>query len=127
MEPTRERVLEVLDYNPATGDLQWGRCRPPRHRRGDPAGRRDRYGYLNVSIDGRAYKAHRVVWLLEHGTWPAEQLDHINGQRSDNRIANLREAGYQENGQNRALQRNSTSGYPGVSWCPERGRWRAQI
>ena len=127
MDLTRDRVLEVLDYNPRTGDLSWGRDRPGQFRRGQPACRRDRYGYLNVSIDGQSYKAHRIVWLIERGEWPPAQIDHANGQRSDNRIGNLREATYQENGQNRALQRNSRSGYTGVSWYAPRQKWRAQI
>lgn len=126
MELTADRVREYLIYDPDTGMLIH-RVRPGRMRKGQPATRRDNYGYLNVSIDGRSYKAHRIAWLYVHGRWPTEQLDHINGVRDDNRIENLREAGYQENGQNRAVQRNSTSGHHGVCWIAAKGRWRAQI
>lgn len=84
-----------------------------------------RQGYVRACVDGVLYYAHRLAWLHHHGEWPAEQLDHINGDRQDNRIANLRLASQLENHQNRKLQRNNVSGHPGVYF--EKGRWRARI
>jgi len=121
---TPHRVRELFEYDPETGELirRVSRGRSPQ---GAIAGCLDRDGYLLLKIDGLNYKAHRVAWLYAHGAWPADQLDHINGKRSDNRIANLRLASHAENSRNRYRSRNNTSGYKGVDF--NRGRWRALI
>jgi hypothetical protein len=69
-------------------------------------------GYMRVGVDGRCYLAHRLAWLLCHGRWPAHLIDHANGDRSDNRLGNLREARLVDSQRNRR-HRNST-GYRGV-------------
>lgn len=79
------------------------------------------------SIDSRTYYAHRLAWLYVHWCWPAEQLDHINGVRSDYRIANLREATHAQNHQNQGVRKNNTSGATGVYWDAELGKWYARI
>lgn len=74
------------------------------------------YGYRRVSVGRVRYMAHRVVWLMATGKWPEEMLDHINGVRADNRLANLREANRSINNQNvRCSRRNSLTGFLGVS------------
>jgi hypothetical protein len=123
----RETLLELFDYDPQTGTLRHGLRRPPRFRRGEIATRKDSHGYLNVSVRGQSHKAHRIVWFLERGEWPQDELDHINGKRDDNRIGNLRAATHLENSQNRTAQANNKSGFLGVSWKASRGKWRAQI
>lgn len=79
------------------------------------AGSTDKGGYTRVKINGKTYLEHRLVWLLHKGVWPTGQLDHINGDRSDNRIENLREA---SNGQNRANSKvnknNLSTGIEGI-------------
>ncbi|WP_221899404.1 HNH endonuclease [Xanthomonas sp. GW] len=82
---------------------------------------------MRIKVDGHEYLAHRLAWLYQEGKWPADQIDHVNGLTWDNRWANLREANSQQNGQNRALNRNSTSGFIGVTWCKRRRCWQADI
>jgi len=83
-------------------------------------------GYTRLYVNGHYLSAHRVAWAHFHGVWPLGQIDHINGVKTDNRIANLRMVSIAENGQNRrAAQRNNSSGLLGVS--KHKGRWRARI
>lgn len=83
-------------------------------------------GYLAGSIAGFPRLAHRVAWLVTHGYWPHE-IDHINGDRADNRLVNLREVTRKVNSENHAIPRNNTSGAPGVFYHKASGRWYARI
>lgn len=83
-------------------------------------------GYRKLSVDGREYLVHRVAWLIVTGEWPECEIDHINGDPSDNRLDNLREATRAENCQNLAWSGNA-AGAPGVSFCKANGLWHAQI
>lgn len=120
---TAERLREVLDYDPDTGLFAWKGGRGRGYRR---VGTKHPLGYLRVCVDQRDYLAHRLAWLYVHGAWPPAQIDHRNGDRQDNRIANLRLATNPENHQNRKLQRNNRSGHPGVSQGYG-GKWIARI
>jgi hypothetical protein len=84
-------------------------------------------GYVQGGILGRGYLAHRVAWLLVTGAWPKNQIDHINGDRTDNRIANLREVSNAENARNMSISSRNKSGVPGVFWDTKRGKWVANI
>lgn len=84
-------------------------------------------GYKKGAILGKNYPAHRVIWAMSKGAWPAAQIDHINGERADNRICNLREANASENSMNMRPHKGSSSDYKGVSWHAQRQKWRAQI
>lgn len=84
-------------------------------------------GYRRGAIFGKSYLAHRVAWALVHGEWPEDQIDHINGCRTDNRIANLRCVTNQENLRNTARYSHNTSGHIGVHWEQRRRKWRASI
>jgi hypothetical protein len=84
-------------------------------------------GYTSVLWKGGVKKMHQIVWALHHGKMPNDQIDHINGDRSDNRISNLREATQQQNAMNRGADKKSTSKYVGVSWSNSHGKWVAQI
>lgn len=86
-----------------------------------------RGGYRRGNIFDRPYKAHRVAWALYHGAWPVGEIDHINGDPSDNRIINLRVVSSLENSRNLAIKRNNTSGFCGVSWSKASQKWMAQI
>ena len=125
-ELTAERLREVLSYDPATGEFVWTE-RAYHAVVAEKAGGRNRKGYIQICIDLRRYYAHRLAWLYVHGRWPAEQIDHINGVKDDNRIANLREATNAENQQNRRITRKNTSDHVGVSWHKKTQQWRAQI
>lgn len=85
-------------------------------------------GYLALSVDGRQYLCHRLAWLYVYGDWPAAHTDHIDGDRANNRIVNLRAASAAENGRNRTRkQKRNSSGIRGVYWFASRNKWVAQI
>lgn len=83
-------------------------------------------GYLHFRYLGSHYYVHKVIWLIERGE-SANQIDHINGDRSDNRIENLREVTCQENLRNRKIGKGNTSGVMGVIWCAHKKLWLARI
>ena len=126
MALTVTRLRELVSYNAETGDFTYNMARSP-IRVGDIANSRDKDGYIVIMIDGRRYKAHRLVWLYEYGRWPPDQLDHINGITSDNRLINLREASHLENMRNRGKPRTNTSGLKGACFHKNRNYWIAQI
>jgi hypothetical protein len=124
MDPAQ--VRELFDYR--DGGLYW-KVRPAQCIRiGDAAGlTAGPRGYSKVMFRGVHYKVHRVVWALHRGCWPRDQIDHINGVRSDNRIENLREADNSMNAENkRGPQANNRCGLLGV-WPRPAGRYAAQI
>ena len=131
MTITPQQVVNALIYDPNSGSFQWrrstttGGCVQP----GRACGSISESGYLRIRIAGRLYMAHRIVWAYVHGRWPTDQIDHINGNRSDNRLCNLREASRSLNMQNqrRAQSKNRSSGLLGVSWRKDRSRWQASI
>jgi hypothetical protein len=85
------------------------------------------YGYLVSQIMDMPFRAHRVAWAIMTGAWPSDQIDHINGNRSDNRWCNLREADDRENAVNKARQSRNKTGCTGVRWHNGRGYWEAFI
>lgn len=137
--PSQATLHRVLDYNPQTGKLFW-KSRPlssfPSPRIGGTwnsrfagkeaftALRKD--GYRGGAIFGDNYLAHRIIFKMLHGYDP-DQVDHDNRDRSDNRPHNLVDASATINSQNSKLYSNNTSGYAGVTWNKERGKWLAQI
>lgn len=121
-------VESRLFYCAVTGALFWrhgGAANPAWS--GKLAGNLNGEGYVQVSFLGRLYKAHHLAWLLATGEWPQEHIDHINGNRSDNRLANLRLASAAQNACNRSISKNNTSGFPGVSWKSSKRKWVAII
>jgi len=122
---TLERLRELLDYDPSTGTFTWLVSRGNAIA-GSIAGCVNGEGYWQIQIDGKRYYAHRLVWLHVHGVWPANQIDHINGVKDDNRLANLREATQSENKRNTGTYRNSTSGVKGVHFYKATGKYQAQ-
>lgn len=125
-ELTRERLTELLDYNAETGVFVWKTSPNRRIRVGSVAGS-DSHGYRQIMIDGKYYLEHRLAWLFIHGKWPKEQIDHINREPSDNRISNLREASQSQNKHNTGRYSNNKSGYKGVYWFKDTGKFAAQI
>ncbi len=110
MELTQKIVKELYIYDPETGELF---DRKTGKRLGHKCGSRG--AYLAIHINRKTVYIHRIAFLYWHGRMP-DQIDHRNGISWDNRIENIREANYSENGQNRTKQENNTSGYMGVSW-----------
>lgn len=124
-ELTQAELQRHLAYEASTGKLVW--ILPARGRVvGAEAGYVRPDGYRMVRVHWEKYLAHRLVWLHATGGWPPKFIDHINGDRSDNRISNLRLADHSTNGMNRPPQINSRWGR-GVSKSPTEGRWIAEI
>lgn len=120
-----ELIKSMLRYDPATGDLYWTDVQTKAFR-GKKAGTLDAHGYINLSIKRKRYKAHRVAWLLTYGTWPNGEIDHIDGDKLNNRIENLREATSQLNKWNHwKPQSNNVIGLRGV--CKIRNKFKAEI
>lgn len=118
-------IMSAFTYCPKSGELRWAMDYRTAQA-GDVAGGLDRKGYRRVQYRCRAYKVHRLAWLLSYGEWPAMDIDHINGDRADNRLDNLRLASKAENAQNYPLRANS-SGLHGVCWNKRHKKWRAHI
>lgn len=111
--PTAEYVRSRLSYAPETGALYW--MAPGLGRRAIKEAGGFSNGYLATRIDGTLYYNHRLAWLLTHGVWPVDKIDHVNGNRVDNRLVNLREATHSENLQNlRSARSDSRSGLMGA-------------
>ena len=127
MNLTLDRLKKVLSYNRTTGVFHWRISTSNRIAKGSIAGRDNGNGYRRVMIDCKQYYEHRLAWMHEHGTMPDGEIDHVNGDRSDNRICNLREALHCENSQNQPRRSTNTSGKHGVSWHKSCGRWVAYI
>lgn len=120
------RATDLLNCDFDTGSITWKVDRNNRTKSGSVAGYSDKLGYVRVEIDGKSYFAHRIVWLLAHGSWPLGDIDHINGDPSDNRILNLRDVDKATNLQNqRKSHRGSAVPFLGVS--KSRGRFIAVI
>lgn len=93
-------------------------------RKGEEVTSTDSHGYIRVSIAGRRYSAHRVAWLIVHGEWPECDIDHINGDKTDNRVANLRKLSRSDNLVNQKKTRG-VSKHKGVTF--HNGLWIAQF
>lgn len=85
------------------------------------------HGYLVGKVLGVATQAHTVMFAMVHGRWPTGDIDHIDGNRADNRPVNLRECSRSQNMQNRGATRKGASRFKGVSWCAQTRKWRASI
>lgn len=122
-ELSAHSVREMLDYAPETGLLTW---KPKKGRgarndlAGTVAGSPHKDGYLAVQIGRQKYLAHRIVWLIATGAWPKGEIDHVNRQRDDNRLENLRDTDRSGNQQNR-------SNVSGVDFVKRTNKWRARI
>lgn len=130
--PSPDVLRKLLAYDPETGAFTWmPRSGAPRQWNTRYAGtaafkqlRQD--GYLSGCIGDQTILAHRVAWAIYHGEWP-EQIDHINGDKADNRIANLRSVPNDENRRNMSRPKNNKSGHIGVNWCASRQAWEVSI
>jgi hypothetical protein len=125
---TFKRAYALLNYDPSTGVLTWKANRGQRTKAGDVAGFVcSRSGYVLLKTCGVQTGAHRVAWLLATGDWPIGEIDHINGQRNDNRRSNLRDVDKIVNGANRhRANKNCTSGVLGVH-KHRSGKWQAAM
>lgn len=114
---TAERVRAAFDYDGATGVFRWRTTHTNSKKKpGDYAGSIDRLGYVRITIDGERHLAHRLAWLHVHGEWPSMMIDHVDGNKSNNRLDNLRDVSRSVNGQNqKRAQRNNRTRTLGVT------------
>ena len=126
-----EYLRQRLDYNPETGVLTWKhydampKCWTARYAGKEAFTANSGNGYKIGRIDNVKHSAHRIAFAIYYGRWPSDFIDHINGDGTDNRIINLREATHSQNQHNRKISKNNKSGYKGVS--RNAYGWLAQI
>jgi hypothetical protein len=125
---TQEKLISLLDYNPDTGEFKWKvHLKQSNKYEGDIAGTSHGGGYWAIQIEGRRYYAHRLAWLYMYGKFPELELDHINRDKADNRILNLREVSRSENMNNVGLRVNNSSGFSNISYRKDRNKFRVYI
>ena len=136
---TQNELIELLSYDPETGDFIWNErderffTREGRHQwwngryANQPAGTIHNNGYLVINVLGKRHKAHRLAWLYVYGEMPASYIDHINRNKLDNRISNLRIATPSLNNKNKGLRVDNVSGVTGVHLRKDTGSWTVYI
>lgn len=124
---TQEQLKQQLHYDQDTGIFRWACIK-----RGVSLGKLAGFNgnskkYSVIGINKKEYYSHRLAWLYMTGSWPKEQIDHINGIKNDNRWINLRIANNLENNRNKGISKSNTSGHKGVHWCANVKKWRATV
>jgi hypothetical protein len=142
--PSPELLRKLLRYEPETGKLYWRERNTETHSMthqvpeykvanwnarmaGMEAFTAQQDGYLRGRVYLKTLSAHRVVWAIHYGEWPKDDIDHINHDRLDNRISNLRSVTRKNNNKNRSMRTDNTSGIMGVSWHKRTKKWIAYI
>ncbi len=124
---TQARLKELLEYNKDTGLFYW-KVKKQGIKQNNVAGHlSNSSGYIELRVDYKLYKAHRLVWLYVFGEFPKNEIDHLNHIRHDNRIDNLRDVSASVNSRNRSIGINNQSGFAGVHLDKQTNKWRAQI
>lgn len=125
MKEIDKQIMMRLTYNPVDGRIFWSEMSDPRES-GKQAGSVRGSGYMQIQVCGKRFYSHRVAFFLFYGYWPSGIIDHINGDKKDNSIRNLRDCNKSLNGGNSKKSKNRTSKFKGVSRYRD-GRWLAQI
>lgn len=123
---TAARLKELFHYDENTGEFT-RRIRVGNAKAGSVPSCKQDAGYIVVRVDDKLYAVHRLAWLYVHGVFPVGCIDHIDGNKTNNSIKNLRDVSVSENFQNRGMRRGNKSGYAGVSWDSQTQSWAAQI
>jgi hypothetical protein len=126
MTITHERVKEIFYYH-SDGYLVWKERRQGTKKSLIAASFDKSTGYVRCFVDGKHYRAHRLIWFWHYGEWPSMDLDHEDEVKTNNKIENLRIANDSKNRANIKKPKNNTSGYKGVAWNKWNGKWAAQI
>lgn len=121
---TQEYAHSLFDYK--DGSLYWKVQKAPHVKIGARVGSPEVNGYETVYVDGRNWRIHRLVFLMQYGYLP-KNIDHINGNRKDNRIDNIRSADDAQNAHNQAMRSDNVSGVKGVSWNNDRQKWAVRV
>lgn len=123
---TQKILKHFLSYDSKTGVFRWKEQRG-RVSINEVAGSITNHGYIQIRLLGKMYSAQRLAWLYVYGDFPNLSIDHINRNKTDNMISNLRLATKSQNAQNTTICSINKSGYKGVSWCKRENKWRACI
>ena len=118
-EMTQEYLKSILNYDKDSGIFTWVK------RNGNVAGNIDSSLYCRINIKGIKYSAHRLAWLYVYGEWPKNQIDHINGNKNDNMISNLRDVTHSENQRNQYKHRLGK--LHGCHYCKREEKWVSEI
>lgn len=127
--PTTEELCKLLSYDGSTGKLYW---KPRGNKRwdsiyaGKEAGSLRPIGYVVVKLSEKAYRAHRLIWKMVYGVDP-NSIDHIDMNKSNNLLSNLRQVSHEENMKNKKMAKNNPSGCTGVYWRGDSKKWRAVV
>ena len=124
---SKDRAWELYNYSPETGIFTHKKKRGVLA--GSVAGSPHNRGYITIGCDRRAYLAHRLAWLMIYGAFPEKgmDIDHIDGDRTNNKIENLRLASRKDNLKNAVGHKDSVSGVKGVSWAKKEGKWQVRF
>lgn len=125
--PSFEELNELLSYNPETGDFFWKRDVGKNIKKGDRCGKPIPCHYSQIGIKGKVYYSHRLAWVLTYKEQPPQYIDHINGDKNDNRIANLRKATNSQNMTNRGKNKTTESGLKGAYYHKKTGKYFSSI
>jgi hypothetical protein len=125
-----QTLREMLSYDPETGVVTWVNSRN-KNVNGKPTGLKitDRWNksYLRMQIRPHVFLVHRVAWAIHYGEWPKDQIDHRDGDGTNNRLDNLRSVSNMKNAHNTKLKSTNTSGHKGVRWHSIGKKWNARI
>ncbi len=124
-----QQAKQSLIYSAESGVFTWAVSKQGHKKAGDIAGFKRSDGYVRIKVCQRAVWAHRLAWAWSNGKWPEWQIDHINGDPSDNRLVNLRDVPAAINAQNarKARSRKSGGSLLGAHWCKVWKRWKSSI
>lgn len=118
-------VNQIFNYDNLSGKLTWKIKPADRYHIGSDCGTINNFGYRHITYKGKKYLAHRLIWFIETGNWSKYQIDHINGDKLDNRFSNLREVTNRQNSQNFKIHRNGH--LVGTSFNKKRKIWESYI
>ncbi|MCS4333686.1 HNH endonuclease [Klebsiella variicola] len=124
---TQAELKRRIHYDPETGVLTRRISFRRSHPVGSIVGAHDKDGYLKATVLGVTYQCHRLAWFYVHGKWPIGVIDHIDLNKSNNRIKNLRDTSKSGNEHNRGVRKDNKSGYKGVFWSSRERKWKAAI
>lgn len=128
MKLTQKEVKKLFYYDFCTGNLYWRVDRGPNKVKGNIAGSLNKSGYIRIKINDSSYSAHRIIWLYVYGKLNENlQIDHKDGNRSNNKLDNLREVTQSINQQNQRRHKIGKSGYLGVYYMPTKNKYKAEI
>ena len=127
MNLSQELAQQLFNYDADTGALNWKISKSNRAPIGAKAGCLNADGYLVAQINNCLMYCHQIVWVFHFGEWPTKEIDHINGNKNDNRITNLRLVSSRQNSFNARISLRNTSGVKNVRWDAERKKWEVSI